>query len=66
MALDQMVRAKVASRAFDFRVDLGQSIAKVLTRLVSFILVFGNLFFRCHVFDRNFSRCPVACCHDHR
>ena len=40
MALDKMVGAKVASRAFDLRIDLGQSVPKILTRLVSFILDF--------------------------
>ena len=66
MALDKMLGTKVASRALDLRIDLGQSVAKVLTRLVSFILVFGNLFFRCHVFNCEGLRCPVSRCHECR
>jgi len=45
---DQTVRAKVASCTFDFRIEPGQGVAKLLTRLVSFAAVFGNLFIGRH------------------
>jgi hypothetical protein len=42
MTLDQVVEAKVSLRAFNFRVDLGQSVAKVLARSVPLILDLRN------------------------
>src|ERR1039457_6742522 len=51
MALDQMDRTKITTRAFDFSIDRGQSVAKILQRLGALILVPGNLFFGRHGFN---------------
>jgi hypothetical protein len=55
-----MVETKVPSRALDLCIDLCQRVAKmILVGLVSFILIPGNLFFGCHVFNCEGLSCSV-------
>src|SRR5689334_9589162 len=48
VTLNKMIGMELVRGPFDLGVDLGQSLPKILTRFVSLILIFGNLFFRCH------------------
>jgi hypothetical protein len=64
MRLDKVLGPKVASRALDLRIDLGQGVAKVLPGLVTFILIFGHLLCCCHVLLLAIpSDAPSACSH---